>query len=120
MLNLHQHIINNYLYNEIREELDDRWLKHLLPESRTSLIQGYYNAGIIVVNLSDFNIDNYYDIVIKKDFEKYCGDLYSHLKPILEITLKRMFEGFNSSLTKYDIVLFMEGAAEDELVPVTC
>lgn len=118
MLNLHQNIINNYLNNTIYEELDTNWAKRLLPESRNSFIHGFYNAGILVISLAEFNNESYYDIVIKNDFSKICEQLYVQLRPILEITLRRMFKNFNENLRNYDVVLFMEGAAEDEITPV--
>ena len=118
MLNYHQNIINNYLNNAICEELDKDWLKRLLPESKSSLVQGYYNAGILVIKLSEFNNDSYYDTVIKEDFSKACEQLYAQLKPILEVCLRRMFKNFNENLKNYDVVLFMEGAEDDEIPPV--
>lgn len=118
MLNLHQQIINNYLNNTILEELDKEWVNRILPESRHSLIQGYYNAGILVMNMSDFNNNNFYDNTINKSFSEYCELLYKKLRPIIEVTMRRMFKGFNQNLQTYEVVLFMEGGEESEHTPV--
>ena len=117
MLDLHSHIINNNLNNTIFEELSDEWMSRLSPEARGGIITGYYNAGILTINLSDFNNDSFYDEVIKKSYEEYCNKLYKELKPIIQKCLRRMFQGFNAYLINYDVVLFMEGKDSDGFEP---
>ncbi len=118
MLNLHSPIINNTLNNTIYEELSEEWRSRLLPEARNSIINGYYNAGILTVNIADFNIESFYDELVKKDYENYCQQLYGELKPIIQRCLRRMFSGFNSYLMEYEIVLFMEGRDGDGFDPI--
>lgn len=118
MLNLHSPIINNNLNNTIYEELSTEWLNRISPEARGGIITGYYNAGILTINLSDFNNGAFYDTVIKKSYEEYCKKLFDELMPIIQKCLRRMFQGFNAYLINYDIVLFMEGRDGDGLEPV--
>ena len=118
MLNLHSPIINNNLNNTIYEELSTEWLNLISPEARGGLITGYYNAGILTINLSDFNNGAFYDTVIKKSYEEYCKKLFDELMPIIQKCLRRMFQGFNAYLINYDIVLFMERRDRDGLEPV--
>ena len=118
MLNLHSPIINNNLNNTIYEELSPEWINRISPEARGGLLTGYYNAGILTINLADFNNGSFYNEVIRKNYEKYCELLFEELKPIIQKCLRRMFQGFNAYLTSYDIVLFMEGRDEDGFSPV--
>lgn len=118
MLNLHAAIITNNLNNTVCEELSQEWLSHLLPEAGCSFIAGYYNAGILTINMADFNKDSFYDEKIKPDFEYYCKKFSQELEPIIKKCLRRMFMGFNSYLTQYEVVLFLEGADGDGLEPV--
>jgi|SRR5690606_27783592 len=118
MLNLHAAIINNNLNNTICEELSSEWTSRLLPETGNSIVAGYYNAGILTINMSDFNKDDFYTKTIKSNYSFYCEQLYLELKPIIQKCLRRMFQGFNSYLNSYEVVLFMEGADGDSFEPV--
>lgn len=118
MLNLYRQLISNNLNNTIVEELSQEWLQRLSVDVRNELINGFYNAGILTINMSDFNRNDFYDEEIKKNFRFYCEDLYRHLAPIIEKCLRRMFLGFNDSLQEYSVVLFMEGREEDQLEAV--
>ena len=115
MLNLYRQLISNNLNNTIFEELSEEWLERLSPEVKGELINGFYNAGILTINMSDFNRNDFYDKVIKPKFPLYCENLYMHLTPILQRCLRRMFLGFNPNLTEYKVVLFMEGREDDGL-----
>lgn len=118
MLNLHAPIINNTLNNTIYEELPEEWLNRLSPNATGAIVNGYYNAGILTLNMSDFNDNGFYDEVIKNNFGQYCEDLYLQLKPIIQKCLRRMFLGFSSYLSEYELILFMEGREGDDLEPV--
>lgn len=118
MLNLYRQIISNNLNNTIFEELSEEWLEKLSPGARTELIHGFYNAGILTINLADFNRNGFYRNTIKPQFHHYCENLYLQLSPIIQRCLRRMFLGFNENLTEYKVVLFMEGDEEDQVEPV--
>jgi hypothetical protein len=118
MLNLYRQLIGNNLNNTIFEELSEQWLERLSSRNTTELIHGFYNAGILTVNMSDFNRNDFYEKDIKKRFDYYCENLYINLKPILQKCLRRMFLGFNESLKEYKVVLFMEGREEDMIEAV--
>lgn len=118
MLNLHAAIITNNLNNTICEELSPEWLSRLSPEAGCSFIAGYYNAGILTINMADFNKDAFYSEKIRPSFEYYCKQLSRELEPIIRKCLRRMFMGFNNYLTEYNVVLFLEGADGDGLEPV--
>jgi len=118
MLNLYRQIISNNLNNTIFEELPEEWLERISPDVKTELIHGFYNAGILTINLADFNRNNFYKHTIRPQFQHYCESLYLQLAPILQRCLRRMFLGFNENLAEYKVVLFMEGDDEDQLEPV--
>ncbi|WP_207423401.1 hypothetical protein [Desertivirga brevis] len=118
MLNLYRQIISNTLNNTIFEELPEEWIERLSPGIRNELISGFYNAGILTINMSDFNRDDFYDKEAKQKFDYYCENLYLYLAPIIQRCLRRMFLGFNDNLTEYKVVLFMEGREEDHLEAV--
>ena len=118
MLNLHAAIITNNLNNTICEELSEKWLSRLSPEANGAIAAGYYNAGILTINMSDFNKNSFYDEKIKPAFEYYCRELCEELRPIIQKCLRRMFMGFTSYLTEYEVVLFLEGADGDGLEPI--
>ncbi len=118
MLNLYRQLISNNLNNTIFEELSEEWLERLSADVRNEFINGFYNAGILTVNMSDFNRNDFYEKVIRNKFPLYCENLYMHLAPIIQRCLRRMFLGFNDNLTEYKIVLFMEGREEDQLEAV--
>ncbi|WP_207534035.1 hypothetical protein [Desertivirga arenae] len=118
MLNLYRQIISNTLNNTIFEELPEEWIERLSPGIRNELISGFYNAGILTINMSDFNREDFYDREAKQNFEHYCENLYLYLAPIIQRCLRRMFLGFNDNLTEYKVVLFMEGREEDHMEAV--
>ncbi|WP_207425536.1 hypothetical protein [Pedobacter sp. SYSU D00535] len=118
MLNLYRQLISNNLNNTIFEELSEEWIERLSPGISGELVNGFFNAGILTVNMSDFNRDDFYDKEIKNKFEYYCERLYLELAPIIEKCLRRMFLGFNDNLSEYKVVLFMEGREEDHLEAV--
>lgn len=115
MLNLYRQLISINLNNTVFEELSEEWLDRLSSDARGELISGFFNAGILTINMSDFNRNDFYDKALKKDFKQYCELLCVHLTPILKRCFRRMFLGFNDNLTEYKIVLFMEGREEDNL-----
>lgn len=118
MLNLYRQLISNNLNNTIFEELSEEWLERVSADVRSELISGFYNAGILTINMSDFNKNEFYDKVIRHKFRLYCENLYMHLAPIIQRCMRRMFLGFNENLHEYKIVLFMEGREEDQLEAV--
>jgi len=118
MLNLYRQIISNTLNNTIFEELPEEWLERLSPGIRNELISGFYNAGILTINMSDFNRNEFYDKSAKQDFEQYCESLFVYLAPVIQRCLRRMFLGFNDNLTEYKVVLFMEGREDDHIEAV--
>lgn len=118
MLNLYRQIISNNLNNTIFEELSEEWLERISLDVKTELVHGFYNAGILTVNLADFNRNNFYQQVIRHQFRHYCESLYHQLAPIIQRCLRRMFLGFNENLAEYKVVLFMEGDDEDQLEPL--
>lgn len=118
MLNLYRHLITINLNNTIFEELSEEWLNHLSSEVRGELVSGFFNAGILTINMSDFNRNDFYDNVLKKDFERHCEVLSLLLTPILKRCFRRMFLGFNDNLIEYKVVLFMEGREDDHLEAV--
>ncbi len=115
MLNLYRQIISNTLNNTIFEELPEEWVERLSPGTRNEIVSGFFNAGILTINMSDFNRNDFYDKAIKIKFEYYCENLYILLSPIIQRCLRRMFLGFNDNLTEYKVVLFMEGKEDDHL-----
>jgi|GEM_PF-724122 len=115
MLNLYRQLISINLNNTVFEELSEEWLDRLSSDARGELISGFFNAGILTINMSDFNRNGFYDKVLKKDFKQYCEVLCALLNPILKRCFRRMFLGFNDNLTEYKVVLFMEGREEDHL-----
>ena len=118
MLNLYRQLITINLNNTIFEELSEEWLNHLSSEVRGELVSGFFNAGILTINMSDFNRNDFYDNVLKKDFERHCEVLSLLLTPILKRCFRRMFLGFNDNLIEYKVVLFMEGREDDHLEAV--
>jgi hypothetical protein len=118
MLNLYRQLISINLNNTIFEELSEEWLNRLSTEARTELISGFFNAGILTINMSDFNRNDFYDNELKKDFPRYCELLCVLLTPILKRCFRRMFLGFNDNLKEYKVVLFMEGREDDHLEAV--
>jgi hypothetical protein len=118
MLNLYRQLITINLNNTIFEELSEEWLDRLSSEVRGELISGFFNAGILTINMSDFNRNDFYDNVLKKDFAHYCEVLCLQLAPILKRCFRRMFLGFNANLKEYKVVLFMEGREDDHLEAV--
>lgn len=118
MLNLYRQLISNNLNNTIFEELSEEWLDRLSPEAKSELVNGFYNAGVLTINLSDFNRNGFYNKTIKYKFPHYCENLYIQVGPIIQRCLRRMFLGFNANLKEYKVVLFMEGYEEDQLEPV--
>ncbi len=118
MLNLYRLLISNNLNNTILEELSEEWLERLSPEVRNELINGFYNAGILTIDMSGFNKNEFYDKVLKHKFHLYCENLHIHLAPIIQRCLRRMFLGFNDDLKEYKVVLFMEGREDDRLEAV--
>jgi len=115
MLNLYRQLISNTLNNTIFEELSEEWIERLSPEVRNEIVSGFFNAGILTINMADFNRNDFYDRVIKNKFGQYCESLCTQLTPIIQKCLRRMFLGFNDNLTEYKVVLFMEGKEEDHL-----
>lgn len=115
MLNLYRQLITTNLNNTVFEELSEEWLDRLSADARGELISGFFNAGILTINMSDFNRNGFYDKVLKKDFKQHCEVLCTLLNPILKRCFRRMFLGFNDNLTEYKIILFMEGREEDHL-----
>jgi len=118
MLNLYRQIISNNLNNTIFEELPEEWLEKVSPEIKSELIHGFYNAGILTINLADFNRNGFYQKTVRPQFQHYCESLYLQLGPIIQRCLRRMFLGFNENLSEYKVVLFMEGHEEDQFEPV--
>lgn len=118
MLNLYRQLISNNLNNTIFEELSEEWLERLSSDARNELINGFYNAGILTIDMSNFNRNDFYDKIMKHKFPLYCENLYTHLAPIIQRSLRRMFLGFNDNLTEYKVVLFMEGREDDQLEAV--
>jgi hypothetical protein len=118
MLNLYRQIISNTLNNTIFEELPEEWIERLSPGIRNELVSGFYNAGILTINMSDFNRNDFYDKVAKSKFDHYCENLYLYIAPVIQRCLRRMFLGFNDNLTEYKVVLFMEGREDDHLEAV--
>lgn len=118
MLNLYRQLISINLNNTVFEELSEEWLERLSPEARSELISGFFNAGILTIDMSNFNRNDFYDKVLKKDFKQHCEVLCAQLSPILKRCFRRMFLGFNDNLTEYRIILFMEGREEDQLESV--
>ena len=114
MLNLHAAIITNTLNNTICEELSAEWISRLSPEANRAIVAGYYNAGILNINMSDFNIMIFIKTLRAFIYLENCFEL----KPIIQKCLRRMFMGFNNYLTEYEVVLFMEGADGDGIEPV--
>lgn len=115
MLNLYRQLISINLNNTIFEELSEEWLDRLSSDARGELISGFFNAGILTINMSDFNRNDFYDNILKKNFPYYCEVLSTLLTPILIKCFRRMFLGFNDNLTEYKVVLFMEGREDDHL-----
>ncbi|WP_040299093.1 hypothetical protein [Arcticibacter svalbardensis] len=118
MLNLYRQLISTNLNNTIFEELSEEWLDRISPEVRSVIISGFYNAGILTINLSDFNKNEFYTKTIRHKFPHYCENLYIQIGPIIQRCLRRMFLGFNPNLLEYKVVLFMEGNDDDHLEPV--
>ncbi|HEY0056688.1 MAG TPA: hypothetical protein VGB63_15140 [Pedobacter sp.] len=118
MLNLYRQLISINLNNTIFEELSEEWLNRLSTEARGELISGFFNAGILTIDMSNFNRNDFYDTELKKDFPHYCEVLSVLLAPILKRCFRRMFLGFNDNLTEYKVVLFMEGREDDHLEAV--
>lgn len=118
MLNLYRQLISINLNNTIFEELSEEWLNRLSTEARSELISGFFNAGILTIDMSNFNRNDFYDTELKKDFPHYCEVLSVLLTPILKRCFRRMFLGFNDNLTEYKVVLFMEGREDDHLEAV--
>ncbi len=115
MLNLYRQLISNNLNNTIFEELSEEWIERLSPGARSEIVNGFFNAGILTINMADFNRDDFYDKTIKNEFADYCEALYKELQPIVQKCLRRMFLGFNDNLVEYKVVLFMEGREDDHL-----
>ena len=118
MLNLYRQLISNNLNNTIFEELSEEWIERLSPGVRSEIVNGFFNAGILTINMADFNRNDFYDKNIKNKFEEYCQQLYQELAPIVQRCMRRMFLGFNDNLIEYKVVLFMEGREEDHLEAV--
>ncbi len=117
MLNLYGHLISNNLNNTVFEEIPDDWKDRLSPGKERQLITGFYNAGVLRVNLNSFNKGGFYDQVIKKELPLFADALYGSLAPIIQTSMRRMFYGFNTSLQEYKVVLIIEAPEEEHTDP---
>ncbi len=118
MLNLHSDLINNLLLNSLLDGLPEIWLDKLDISMKKDLISGFYNAGVLSINLSAFNRNNFYDRTIKGNFEQYANQLCEDMSPILLNSLRSLFIGFNENLTEYKIILNFEGRSTDDVPAV--
>lgn len=118
MLNFHTELINNTLYNTLIDSMTDSWAERLSPHSKDLLLSGYYNAGVLSLRMFRFNKDNFYEDVLKENFEVCCDDLFAAIKDALALQLRRMFTGFNDSLDHYRLIVFFEGKDGDNIEPI--
>lgn len=118
MLNLYSELINNFLLNSLLDELPELWLERMDLGAKKRLVKGYYNAGVVSIDMSVFNNDRFYDNIIRKDFRSCCEDLYKYLGSILTNALRALFLGFNDSIPHYKIVINFEAAEDDQIEAV--